>query len=132
MKKRFVLYPIAVLLVFIVMLLPGFLVNPYRNLTAVAQAAKNTPQQTLHQSFSSYFKKFPNGYVLTFHTGNHSNFGPTEFVIITRLKGKLQVNLINGPGPENVAQLEGDKAKEFLDERQIDLDLFDTLMKDVK
>ena len=110
------------------MLLPSFLINPKRNLSSVAAVARNNPQLTTHKTFSSYFTQFPGGYILTFHTGNSSNFGSAEFISISRMGKVTVVDTINGEGPENAHRLKGQAALDFIKEHQIDLAPFDALV----
>jgi hypothetical protein len=129
-KKRLVIYPILILSAIIFMILPSFLTSPQRNLNSVAAVAKNNPQQSVHKTFSSYFKQFPGGYVLTFHTGRDSSFGNTEFVSISRMGDETVVDIINGAGPQNAHRLRGPDAQNFIEEHQIDLSPFDALVDD--
>ncbi len=130
MKKRLIIYPIVVLVAVILLILPGFLTNPQRNLGSIAAITKNSPQQTTHKSFSSYLKQFPGGYVLTFHTGGINSFGATEFVIITKINDALVVDTISGPGPQNAHRLREQDAIDFLKKHEIDLSEFDALIND--
>jgi hypothetical protein len=112
------------------MLLPSFLTNPQRNLNSVAAVARNNPQQSVHETFSSYFRQFPGGYILTFHTGKDSSFGNTEFISISRMGKLTVVDIINGAGIENAHRFEGQAAQDFIEEHQIDLAPFDALIDD--
>jgi hypothetical protein len=129
MKRRFYLYLAGALLALILLCLPSFLLNPHRNLTAAAQTASN-PSITTHQTFSSFYRKLPNGYVLVFHTGHTKEFGRTEYVTISRIGDEFSVDLINGIGRENVKQLTGLAAKKYLVNHNIDLTEFDKDLND--
>jgi hypothetical protein len=127
LPRRKVVYPLVMLFAAILLLLPSFLTNPYRNINAVVQQATSKPQQAIHRSFSAYLARLPEGYTLTIHTLNDVNFFPIEFVTISKVKGKLTVDLIRGPGPENASRLQEEEAQSFLDDHQIDIQPFDDI-----
>ena len=126
--RRFTAYPLAILFAVIMLALPGYLSNPQRNIRAAARSATLNPQG-VHQTFSSNLRIISHrGYVMVLHTGDQSEFSPAIFLTITKLDSKLTLDMINGPGIENLSQLSGDDAAEYLKKHQIDLKVFDTLI----
>ena len=124
--KRYIIYPIATLFVITLLLLPQVLTSPQRNIRSVLRAT-NGKTTTSQQSFSSFFKPYPNkGYILVLYTGDSPGFGSVQFVTINKMKGELIIDLITGPGEENIKQLRGDEAKAFISQHNIDLQEVDS------
>lgn len=126
MNKRTVIYPIAFLFSAILFMLPGFLSSPQRNIRAIAQAASvNT--STSHQTFSSFLKPHKDGYILVIYTGNNPEFAPIEYATIDKRGKNIIIDLISGPGEENISQITGKEALAFLEKHNLKLDDLDAL-----
>lgn len=123
MNKRYIIYPIIILGVVSLLLLPGFLANPRRNINKVISASTNS-NQTVFKSFSSWYKKYPDGFILVFHTGGDAKFGDVEFVTISKHMDVIYVELIKGPGEGNVQRLTNQDAEAYLKEHEIDINEF--------
>ena len=55
---------------------------------------------------------------MVYHVGNRPKL-KAKYVIITRVKKQIIVEIVKGPGPENVIRLEGEEAKRFLYEANL-------------
>lgn len=127
MPSRYIIYPILILLTLITLYLPTFLLNPKRNFSQLTKTSLQNKKTV--RSFSSFFTKLPRGYIITLYTGKDSDFSPTEYLTITKLGNRLYVDLVNGPGPNNVIQLKDIQASAYLKEHGLSLMEFDKLVK---
>jgi flagellar biogenesis protein FliO len=59
------------------------------------------------------------GFVMVYHVGDRPML-KAKYVIITRVKKRVIVEIIKGPGIENVVRLEGEEAKRFLREANLE------------
>lgn len=64
------------------------------------------------------------------YTGSSPGFEPVQFVTINKMKNELTLDLITGPGEENVRQLRGEEAKQFIVDHGIDLQEVDSKVFD--
>jgi len=126
--KRSVIYPLAFLFSAIILVTPSYLSNTSRNLRSIAKSVALNPQGT-HQTFTSHLEVLPNkGYILVLYTGKQPDFSPTEYVTISMINQNLTIDLINGAGPQNVLQLTGKQASDYLNMHHIKLDTLDSLV----
>ena len=124
MKRRFILYSGSLLVSVGLLLLPGILLNPYRNISAASRSVVTT-NGAVGRTFSSYYHRYTSGYILVFHTGDDPQFSPAEYVTISRINKKLVVELINGAGVENAVRLENNDAVQYIKDHHIDLSSFE-------
>jgi len=127
--NRILIYMILVLWIIILFVIPEYYTSPYRNLNSLTFQIRNNPtQKTMFKSTTGYLKPSPEGYILVLYSGTENSFSPTEFIMISRIKDRLIINLINGPGENLVITLEGDAAKIYLEKHQILLDEINNIL----
>ena len=52
-------------------------------------------------------------FVLVYHTGHRPDLY-ADYVVVTKMKNKLVVEIIHGPGIDNITRLENQKARHYL------------------
>jgi len=122
---RSFLYPILALISAIVLTLPFYLTNPYRNLASLEASIASNPDQIVHRSLGGFLQMRDNVYILTLYLGNETGFDDSEFITIYRKGGQLEINLIQGPGESAVRVLKGKEAKRYLSQYRFDLSQLD-------
>lgn len=74
------------------------------------------------------FLKFSRGYyTLVLHTDPKSNDYHSEFLIVTRTNDNIYVELICGPGPENVIIFRDNEAFIVLEQFEVDISALDNI-----
>ena len=134
MNNRLIIYPILILFTLAIILLPNFLISPQRNLRSISKQVKPDQSQII-RSFSSYAKIFPNGkgFTLAFYTNNQPEYNGAEFVIISKIRDSLTVELIIGPGKDGIVTYTDEEAENFITEHKIDISKFEeNFEKDAK
>jgi len=123
MKNRAYLYGLVLILgTTFSLLLPGWFTSPSGNMNNLIQLSQNNPTQATFKGRASYLTFLPKSYVVVLYSGNESDFSPAEYIVISKLKDELTVELIEGAGVSGVQVLKDDKARDYLVSHDISLD----------
>lgn len=100
----------------------GLLFNSRRSFLKLQKLAQTRASESEFNYYSSYYKRgmYCDVYVLSVEYD--LRFYPNIYIIITKFdSGRLIVDLISGPGPENTVALEGEDAWQYLATMSLDL-----------
>jgi len=123
--RNYLLYGSLCWLVFLVSYDIYQIDNVKNNVVELVTAAELDLNQNQIKS-STGFLKFSKGYyTLVLHTDSKSNNYTAEFIIVTRTKYSIYVELICGPGPENVRIFKDKEAFTILEQFGVDISAID-------
>lgn len=127
-KTRIIFLGLFLSFMLYVFLLFPRLLNPKVNLNQLILMVEKGDKQTLFQSATGYLKIFPKGYILILYSGDDPKFNSTEFIVIFKKEGQLEIELINGSGIENINMMYGEEATKYLVQHQISIERLEKVL----
>lgn len=114
-KRPRILILFGSLLLLITVLWTSFLFNATRNFNKLQELTQNNPSAVDLRYYCAAYRRGPNCHIYTLAVEWDLRFYPNKFILITKFDNhSLVVDLISGPGPENVITLTGELAWQYL------------------
>ena len=99
---------------------PSWSIKPERNIENIISQIDAPGRYTVA---NGYLYLRPNSdYVLTFYTGLEKQYQPTQYVTISRAGNDYFIDLMQGPGQDNVVILKNDEARNYIRVHNIPID----------
>lgn len=117
-KRRSIIYILIALLIGLYFGFYSNALNPVKNIKNLTSEHKDYGS---YESWLGSLTLEDHQYVLCIYTGKDVKFYPVEYLLVSKTVDTLEVQLICGPGQNNVIQLKGEAAKVYLDRYHINL-----------